>query len=370
MFIRKFQFVLFLILAILPLSFSNQLDETKFWSSLSKKMFRECWKKNGGKPKNVIAMSNCSYVKYGDHSPQIMLDYVARETGCTTGAGNLLEVHSSRSAPAWFVFFDRNSGKAVYCSLKSDKIFDLLKSGTAVISKNGADDLFSKIESENIKADHLFANPALWDEKLKVKVFEGNEFRIVTIINAADKGVPADLLKAVLYHDHFCPGVTSGYLLANFLEKELPLRSSADSYYVISTPVWCKEDALQTVLNITPGKSGMAILPLDAGSKGRLKDQAKNLAGIFFRNDSQAKKSEAMILSFDFSIVDKEAGFAGRTMPDWEKKLKSVLWTLDNLDKTDLFIKVIGRIELNEGQSPIDFVQPGVDVLEKMNLTK
>ncbi|SDE82341.1 hypothetical protein SPACI_008990 [Sporomusa acidovorans DSM 3132] len=325
----------------------------------------------GTKPDNMIVLTNGSYVKFGQYSPQAALDGLSKETGCTTGKGTLLEVHAARTSPLWFVLYDKDSGKAVYGVVNKEKAMELLDKGVTDLKGVTSPELFSKIVCENIKADYLFAHAQAWDNKIKEKVFDGNEFRIVTIVNAAAKGAPADFMKGVLYHDHFCPGVTSGYLLANFLEREMPLRSASDSYFIISSPVWCKEDALQTLLNTTPGKSGMAVLPMDNQAKGKLLPEAKNLAGIYFRTDGKTKKSEALVLTFDFA---KGAALSGldkqQNLPEWEKKVKTVLWELDNLDKPELFITVLKRFELKEGETPMSYVQPGVNPLERLGLVK
>jgi len=342
-----------------------------FWNAVSKKMSQEAWKLMGTKPDNMIALTNGSYVKFGQYSPQAALDGLSKETGCTVGKGTLLEVHAARTNPLWFVLYDKESGKAVYCVVNKEKAIELLDKGVTDLKGVSSQDLFSKIVCENIKANYLFAHAQAWDNKTKEKVFDGNEFRIVTIVNAAAKGAPVDFMKGILYHDHFCPGVTSGYLLANFLEREMPLRSASDSYFIISAPVWCKEDALQTVLNTTPGKSGMAVLPMDEKSKEKLLPEAKNLAGIYFRTDRKTKKSEAMVLTFDFAKGAELSGLDKQTkLFDWEKKVKTVLWELDNLDKPELFITVLKRFELKEGETPMSYVQPGVNPLVQFGLVK
>lgn len=343
--------------------------EYLFWQALTKKMTQEAWTMMGAKPKNMIVLTNAGYVKFGEYAAQAALDGVSKETGCTAGTGTLLEVHAARTSHLWFVLYDKESGKAVYCVVNKDKAMELLSNVVTDLKRVSTQALFSKIVCENIKADNLSANAQAWDKKMKEKVFDGNEFRIISIVNAAAKGAPADLLKSVLYHDHFCPGVTSGYLLANFLAKELPLRSPSDSYFIISAPVWCKEDALQTVLNTTPGKSGMAVLPMNQKSKEMLIPEAKNLAGIFFRTDSKTKQSEAVVLAFDFGKLgaldeDKQRLF------DWEKKLKTILWGIDYLDKPELFVTVLKHFELKDGEKPQDYVQPGVNPLIQLGLAK
>ena len=341
-----------------------------FWDEVSKRVTQDSWKLMGSKPKHMIVLTNASYVKLGKYSAIATLDGLSKETGSTIGKGNLLEVHAARSNPLWFALYDQDSGKVVYSVVNKGKALELLEKGVTNLKSVSSKDLFSKMVCENIKADYLDVNAEAWDKKIQEKVFDGREFAIVTICNAVAKGAPADLIKGVLYHDHFCPGVTSGYLLANYLEKELPLTAPSQSYYILSTPTWCKEDALQTVLNLTPGKSGMAIIPLNEKGKEKLVPEAKNLAGIFFRTDSKTKKSEALVLAFDFSKGDALSGLDKEQNLGWEKKLKTVLWELDNLDKPELFVTVLKRFELKEGEKPDDYAQPGVNALVKLGLMK
>lgn len=341
-----------------------------FWNELSQKLTQDAWKQMGNKPKDMIVLTNAGYVMLGKYPTQGCLDGLSKETGCTVGKGNLLEDHSARTAPLWIVIYDKNSGKAVYAVVNKEKAKELLNKGEFNLDPIPLSSLFNKVVYENIKADYLFAHAKEWDKKINEKIFDGNEFRIVTIVNAAAKGAPQDLVKSVLYHDHFCPGVTSGYLLANYLERELPLNTPSQSYFIISAPVWCKEDALQTVLNTTPGKSGMAIIPMNDKSKEMLIPEAKNLAGIYFRTDAKSKKSEGLVLAFDFSKGEALSGLDKGNLLGWEKKLKTVLWELDNLDKPELFVAVLKRVELNDGESPQDYVQPGVNPLAKLGLLK
>ena len=233
-----------------------------------------------------------------------------------------------------------------------------------------ADRLFTKLALENIAADRLLADPAAWNKKVAEKVFGGFEFGIVTIANVAAKGAPYDFIKTALFHDHICPGVTSGYLLANYLKKELPLRSPTESYYILAVPPWCKDDALAVLLNTTPGKSGMAVIPMNDMAKENLKPEAQNLAGIYFRYDSKSKKGDGVVLSYDFnkgaalSGIDMNKGFP------WESRLRSDLWYLDYLDKPEIFIQAIKKFELKEGEKPADYAQPGVNPLVELGLVK
>lgn len=135
-------------------------------------------------------------------------------------------------------------------------------------------------------------------------------------------------------------------------------------------PPWCKDDALEVLLNTTPGKNGMAVVPVDAKTKESLRPEAKNLAGVYFRYDSKTKKGEGLILAYDF---DKAAALSGIDLNKgfpWESWLKSDLWYIDYLDKPGLFISVVRKFELKEGEEPSDYAKAGVNPLVKLDLLK
>lgn len=68
---------------------------------------------------------------------------------------------------------------------------------------------------------------------LTQKELGSNAFSLISISNAWAHGAPYDLLSAVMLHNHFCPGVSSGYLLARFVEEKMPIEDGS-SYIVIS----------------------------------------------------------------------------------------------------------------------------------------
>jgi hypothetical protein len=54
----------------------------------------------------------------------------------------------------------------------------------------------------------------------------------------------------------------------------------------------------------------------------------------------------------------------------WETRLKSDLWYMDYLDRPELFISVIKRFALNDGEEPSDYAKAGVNPLERLDLLK
>lgn len=330
----------------------------------------ESWKMMGEKPGELLVLTNAGYNVLGNYTTEACLDGLTSATGCTAGRGSLLDVHTSREKPLWFFFFDKHSGLSVFCEVNGAAAIELINKQGAGLAAVPAEKLFARLALENVSAEKLLADPAAWNKKVEEKVFGGLESGIVSIANVAAKGAPHDFIKATLFHDHLCPGVTSGYLLANYLKKEFPLRSPEESYYVLAMPPWCKDDALTVLLNTTPGKSGLAVVPVDAKTKESLKPGAKNLAGVYFRYNSKTGKGEGLVLAYDFdrasslSGIDLNKGFA------WESRLKSDLWYMDYFDRPELFISVISKFELKEGEVPSDYAKAGVNPLVKLDLLK
>ena len=80
-------------------------------------------------------------------------------------------------------------------------------------------------------------------------------FTLASMANVWAKGGPYDFLKSAELHNHICPGLTSGYLMAHYILDHFPLKDG-ERYTVVACPVWCKEDAFQVVMDCTPGKKG------------------------------------------------------------------------------------------------------------------
>ena len=85
------------------------------------------------------------------------------------------------------------------------------------------------------------------------KQLKGDTFSVVTLLTSRAKGAPYDFMKCCEYHNHYCPGITSGYLIAKYIEKHYPA-GPGHRYIWFACPPWCKDDAVSTVLDLTPGK--------------------------------------------------------------------------------------------------------------------
>jgi formylmethanofuran dehydrogenase subunit E-like metal-binding protein len=83
------------------------------------------------------------------------------------------------------------------------------------------DEVFSKISRANVDLDYMMNHTDEGNATFNGS-FGGNEFSLVGISNVWAKNASFDFIQASAFHDHLCPGVTSGYMLANYVESKLP----------------------------------------------------------------------------------------------------------------------------------------------------
>ena len=257
--------------------------------------------------------------------------------------------------PLWFALYDFTTGYCAYTEV------DAATAGTWV--EGEAEALFKRKTVARIDAEYAFEHPEEISTKFSGKIFGGNEFRILTIANGVAAGAPGDVIRVFEFHDHYCPGVTSGIIMARFIKNYFP--PLGGGYFVQAVSPWCKEDALMVLLNATPGKNSYAVAyPTDGDLETRV-PEAKDAATIVYRENRDTGKWEGRVLSFKWARTSCRA--TGNSFVD---KLCSDLWYLKNMDTPDDFITVVKAFELPKGLTPKQYARPGVDPLERLGLTK
>lgn len=306
--------------------------------------------------KDLIALSNAGYVEINREITMGALDGLSQTLGVSRGNNSLVEIHSAAEKDLWFAVYHQRSGYCVYLQVDPDALDSGRSSG-----QQDRQSIFSIAVMEQINAEHLFENAEVYAEKFNNSIFGGNEFRVVTICNAVAKDAPAYAVRSFEFHDHYCPGVTSGIFMALYMRDFYPL-SSGGSYFVQAVQPWCKEDALLSMLNTTPGKGSYSVTyPTDEDIAG-WPEWASDAANIIYRQDPDTGNWVAIVLGFTW-------GDTG--CPDYGNsvltKLCTDLWYLDRFDQPEAFVTVLKEIELPEGAEPKDYARPGVDPILLLN---
>jgi formylmethanofuran dehydrogenase subunit E-like metal-binding protein len=339
-------------------------NEYRFWHEIGAKAALKVvgmMHRNGIhlKSKYCIAMTNAGYAEIDDCSTAGALDGLSRFLGVSRGDHSLIEIHSAAGAALWFAIYDKKSGFCAYLQVDPDGVY------TKKIwhgMDNGS--LFSIKALEQINAEHLYDNAELYAEKFNSRIFGGNEFRIVTVANAVAEGAPTCAVRSFEFHDHYCPGVTSGVLMALYLKAFYPL-SPGGSYFIQTVSPWCKEDALLVMLNTTPGKKAYAVAYPTAEDIAAWPEWAQNASTIAYRKDPASGTWDGVVLGLAWG----ETGCPeyGHSVMN---KLCADLWYLERLDQPEEFVKILYEFELPAGDDPKNFARPGVDPILMLDQLK
>jgi len=283
----------------------EQLDNSNPYGIKSAMELLEVTKESPG----LCVLTDAGYVKVNGFTTESCIETLRKETGCSVGNGNLLMIHRAIDKPLWFVIFENDTKDCVY----------------TVYNNGEFEQVMVNIDGEN--------NTISENWNASKEALGSNAFGIVTIANAWGYNAPYDFLKCMEFHNHFCPGLTSGYQLANYLVENYPLDED-EKYVVISCPVWCKDDALQIILDTTVGKKGMFVKNMQPYI------DVENTAGIFIIWNSTNNNGTGYVLTYDF---DKAKNISGITPDDWknypmESRIKMDCELMPYLDQPEEFI--------------------------------
>lgn len=263
----------------------------------------------------LLVLTDAPYVKIEGASALHLLERVQNITGCAVGNGNLLFYQRPQNHTLRFMLMNKSDGKSVILSREKRSWI-----------------------SEPVKLDRqTLSSQKFWDESKNLSA-AGDIFALAGIGGAWAMDAPYDFLKVAELHNHLCPGVTSGYLLANYIQKHFALQEG-EKYTVIASPVWCKEDALQVMLDCTPGKRGMVVKPLTKETVKQI--SFANPAGMILVWNAKEKTGKGYALTFDFDILK---GYAPADSP----KVAVVLAGLKHIENPDHYITTAASFNLDE----------------------
>jgi formylmethanofuran dehydrogenase subunit E-like metal-binding protein len=303
---------------------------------------------------NILALTDAGYAQIKDLTTQEALSGITTETGVSEGNSNLFRVLQADNKPLWFFFFNKATGNAVYMQVDNNALNKSLDEFKSLSN----DQIFSKISAANVDLSYMLNHTDEGNATFNKAAFNGNEFALVGISNIwAQPESTFDFLQAACFHDHLCPGVTGGYMLAKYVEKKLPLNNSSESYKVIAIPQWCKDDLLQLRWDATPGKSGMFVMALTDTEKNALnaKYNQTDVAGIYIRWNDTAKQGDALVLGFNWTKMYELTGTANWFGPSWATMLVMDIRMMDYWNRPEAVVSTL--MEFNVDQNKLAMLQ-------------
>nr|WP_321400430.1 FmdE family protein [uncultured Desulfobacter sp.] len=265
---------------------------------------------------DFLVLTNATSVMTDGKSSLPILGQVQDATGAMVGKGNLLFFQRAQNTPLRIMLLKKSDKNVVIISAED--------------SKWAVDTLDFELKTVS---DPDFLTAA------KDKYAAGKDlFSLATIGNAWAEGAPYDFLKSAELHNHICPGLTSGYMMAHFILNHYPLEPG-QKYTIIGSPVWCKEDAFQVVMDQTPGKRGLVVKPLSEAQKEKV--SVPNPAGMVLIWDKTRKQGKGIALSFDFDMLKG-------LYPENTPKTASILYTAKYLSSPDKFVSEAATFDLDE----------------------
>ena len=306
---------------------------------------------------NLLALTDATYVKVNGRTSEGYVDMIREVTGCSIGKGNLLLFHRPVTYPLKVVLFRKDTKDAVVITLDGNKTEKV------------------KVNLDGDKA----ASPDGWKQIQKKIKSIPDTFSMVTIANAWAKGAPYDFLKCCEFHNHLCPGVSSGYQIVQFILERYSLKK-AEKYAWISCPPWCKDDAIQILLDLTPGKRSMFVKNLSGDQKKAISGEKKNdnIAGILVIWNNKKNKGRAIALRYNWGKACEVSGVKKKDFKPEGGKKNPVFWTtrvkcnwglMPYLDKPGNFVKVVKELEISP-QMYSKMTSAGVNPYKVLGLTK
>ena len=277
----------------------------------------------------LLALTNAPYVSPDGKKNPESVDVIQTLTGCSMGKGNLLFFQRPRNSPLLIALSREDNGETVVIKYDGKGVSTFkfnIRNDTAADPKN-----FGAIQ----------------------KQLKGDTFSVVTLLTSHAKGAPYDFMKCCEYHNHYCPGITSGYLIAKYIEKHYPA-GPGQRYIWFACPPWCKDDAVSSILDLTPGKGNLFVKNMAEGRSQEGPDG--RFAGIMVRWNGAEKKGKAVVLEFDWNEVYRLAGIkaedlspkGGKSNPAFFTVRVLSSWALiPYLNQPERFIKTFKTVDID-----------------------
>ncbi|MEA1864369.1 MAG: FmdE family protein [Euryarchaeota archaeon] len=330
---------------------------------------------------NVLALTRAGRATaVGGHSTEQCIDAVIATSGCTMGNKNLIIIHSCSEKPLWFVFCNQNTMEATYLRADKGVLADYLGRESTTTDKDALykefmedDAVFEFSSKYNVDANDLIADPTPWNNMLG-EIGPTDAMSIVYVANPLARFSPSGLIAGLEMHDHICPAVLCGYFFTEMVMEELPLQSPSDKYVAISTPPWCKDDAMTPLLGIT-NSVRMVSADISEDMKQQLPSPpyggggGHGIGGTVIRWNKTTNSGDGIFMSFNKleAINLSDSGYLTASSPAQRgiEVLKIICWMTENPDEARKVHQVEKRFKVNEeelnqlfttGENPLEIL--------------
>jgi formylmethanofuran dehydrogenase subunit E-like metal-binding protein len=239
---------------------------------------------------NLLVLTNAGYGQIGPQSTEAFLDIAREITGCSNGTRSLLAIHKSINDPLWCSIFRKDTVKLVFLKWTGQGFAQQVVNASpgSILTPEGWKTAAAGLIGQNI-------------------------FSVISISLTWAVGPPWPLLQAATFHDHFCPGLNSGYIVAEYCRDKMPLKPG-EQYIFVTAPGKCAADALQVIFNTTAGKSSgyaMNIAPSVSARYERDKIQPMTIA---MRVNRKVDTCEGIVIGFDWNKAYGDTGVKAQDM--------------------------------------------------------
>jgi len=233
---------------------------------------------------NLLVLTNAGYGTIDNQSTEAFLDTASGGTGCSMGTRSLLAVHTGVQEPLWCALFRKDTGKLVF--------FKWTGKG---------------FERQVIDASpEKILTPDGW-KKASSGLIGQKMFSVVSLSITWAVDPPWTLLLAATFHDHFCPGVNSGYIAGQYFMEKLPL-GAGDQYVFVTAPGRCPADALQVMFNATAGKGSGYTMAISGEFLDKYAKDGVQPSIVAMRVNRKSDKCDGMILGFNWNKAYSDTG--------------------------------------------------------------
>ena len=295
---------------------------------------------------NLCVLTDATYIKKAKY-----IDSIRERTGCSIGKENLLLFHRAIDYPLIIAMFKKGAEKdnCYVITLEVGESKAVLTTIPTITKeereKEWESEYWVNWETSNETQDSWRALEA----DLGKIGLKGDAFSITTIANAWALDAPYDFLRCAEWHNHICPGLTSGYLITGYIRENYPLEKG-EKYIFIACPPWCKDDAIQTIFDLTPGKRSLFVKQLSDEQRAKLPE---DVAGILVKWNGKEKKGTGAVLQFDWDKTNEISNIDRSTYHAWGSPIALTArvkgdWALmPYLDRPEVFVKTANEFDVS-----------------------